>query len=147
MKRPVTTMVLLLVLAAAGAGTMPAAVAEQGEDPCLGAVTTIDMVTCAGQDLEAADTALGKVYDGIIESLIAQRDEMGYAENDPVGLAPVATLRGAQASWHSFRDAQCAFERTLMYGGSLGRIIELTCRADMAKRRAEELVATLEMFR
>lgn len=96
--------------------------------PCAEALTTADMLACAGRRFEVADRELNRVYRVLIGRLGDGRREQ---------------LRSAQRAWLQFRDAHARFAAQAMEGGSLAGVIELSERAAATEDRTAQLKAWL----
>lgn len=86
------------------------------------AVTTGELIACAGSRAAEADAHLNKAY----------RDILRYVDGDER-----TKLVAAERAWLAFRDADCTF-----FGagdGSISPVNEAFCRAGLAETRAKEL--------
>lgn len=84
--------------------------------------TTLGMVQCTIEELEAWDVALNASYIGLRE-----RHE---------GTMAADALQDAQRAWITFRDADCLAERAVFEGGTIAQIIHASCQMDHTARRA-----------
>lgn len=84
--------------------------------------TTVGMVQCTIEELEAWDVVLNASYIGLRE-----RHE---------GTMAADALRDAQRAWITFRDADCLAERAVFEGGTIAQIIHASCQMDHTARRA-----------
>jgi uncharacterized protein YecT (DUF1311 family) len=90
------------------------------------AKSNIELIGCAREEYDRQDARLNKIY----------KQVMG--KQDPTG---ADLLRKAELAWITFRDTHCAFEADLMRDGSGAPLIDWSCRADMTRKRAEDLEA------
>ncbi|MDM7983191.1 MAG: lysozyme inhibitor LprI family protein [Maricaulis sp.] len=84
--------------------------------------TTVGMVQCTIEELEAWDVVLNASYIGL-----RQRHE---------GMMAADALLDAQRAWITFRDADCLAERAVFEGGTIAQIIHASCQMDHTARRA-----------
>lgn len=92
--------------------------------------TTVGMVQCTIEELEAWDVVLNASYVGL-----RQRHE---------GTMAADALRDAQRAWITFRDADCLAERAVFEGGTIAQIIHASCQMDHTARRALVLRGRLD---
>jgi len=108
---------------------------------CKDPQSNLEMKMCAQQDFERADVELNQVYAGALAAARQQnqilRDGAGY-ENAPDS---EVLLRKAQRAWLAFRDANCAYEYQLYYGGSHASLAYSLCKVAMTKARVAALKA------
>lgn len=100
--------------------------AEGGE--CETANTTKDMVTCLESRLRTTTNELTKIQKQI-EKFLTQ-EEIGIE---------LVTLRKANTTWMSYRDANCANATSLFEGGSMEPLAFLGCKVRMTEQRIQEL--------
>lgn len=110
--------ILLLALSGTAAG------GPTTGPPCEEALTTADMLVCAGRRFDEADRTLNQVYRELMEQLDDARR---------------GQLRSAQRAWLQFRDAQARFAAGSMEGGSLAGVIELSEKAAVTEHRTGQL--------
>jgi uncharacterized protein YecT (DUF1311 family) len=122
-------------LAAVGAN------AAASEPNCKDPQSNLEMKMCAQQDFQRADAELNKVY---AEALAHARGQ-NQALRDNYEKAPdsEALLRKAQRAWVVFRDANCAVEYQIYYGGSHASLAYSLCQVSMTKARTAELKAQI----
>lgn len=101
---------------------------------CDAPQTTVDMIDCAGMDLDAADRELNAVY-GTLASAV----KMDVATYD--------LLRDAQRKWIGLRDADCKLEADSARGGTAQPVLEISCKAQTTKERVKRLKELLEIFK
>jgi uncharacterized protein YecT (DUF1311 family) len=110
----------------------PAIRATEVKADCLDkAETTMEMNACAGEEYNAADAELNRVYQALLKKY----------KDDPKFLAK---LRAAQRAWLAYRDAEReakfphADESSVHYG-SLFTMCEALYRAELTKERTDHL--------
>lgn len=113
----------LVAVSAPALGADP--VREVPPPACATMNTTVEMVECAGWELEQADRWLNQVY-AIV------RDEL---EDDQAK----TLLRNAQRAWITYRDAACAADADEVRGGTMQPLVEIGCRTGKTIQRAREL--------
>lgn len=94
---------------------------------CDAAQTQLDMTQCAYEDFMAADAELNATYGRSMDRATAWGGDAAVA------------LRAAQRAWVPFRDAACYAEGTLFEGGSIQPMIVQSCKADLTRRRTQDL--------
>lgn len=97
-------------------------------DHCGNAVSQTDMDVCAGQQFDAADTALNETYARLMKSI------------SPAGQA---SLRSAQRAWLAYRDKQCAFNLLGRADASVYPMVMAMCRTGLTEQQNNELKAQL----
>jgi uncharacterized protein YecT (DUF1311 family) len=130
-------MPLALAFAAALASAAEPAPPLNCKDP----QSNLEMKMCAQQDFERADAELNKVYADAIAG--ARQQNQALRDNPGNEKAPdsEALLRKAQRAWLAFRDANCAYEYQIYYGGSHASLAYSLCQVSMTKTRIAELKA------
>lgn len=106
-------------------GGLGPAFAESPPAECTTQATTVEMVICSDWHLTQADALLNQTY-GELQS------DMDDAGN--------VLLRDAQRAWITFRDAECSRVADSARGGTLSRILEVSCRQYFTAVRARQLV-------
>lgn len=91
---------------------------------CDAAVTSAQMLQCAGENFERADAELNHAY----RELLSRLDDSRKTQ-----------LREAQRAWIAFRDAQARFEGGSAADGSLEPILSLSAKAALTEQRTEQL--------
>jgi uncharacterized protein YecT (DUF1311 family) len=106
---------------------------------CTDPQSNLEMKMCAQQDFQRADAELNKVY----AEAVAGAREQNQALRDNHEKAPdsEALLRKAQRAWVAFRDANCAVEYQIYFGGSHASLAYSLCQVSMTKARIAELKA------
>jgi uncharacterized protein YecT (DUF1311 family) len=99
------------------------------ERDCKDAVSTAEMRTCANELYEAADAELNRVYRQLASQLSDERREK---------------LKAAQQAWIAFRDKNATFAASVVEGGTMYPILEVTELTSMTKQRTEQLRAYLK---
>ncbi len=117
----------LVVLAAPVLAADP--VREVPPPACTTMNTTVEMVECAGWELEQADRWLNQVY--------------AIVRGDLPDDQAKTLLRDAQRAWVAFRDAACAADADEVRGGTMAPLVEIGCRTFQTKQRARDLGARL----
>lgn len=102
----------------------PVAVAKRD---CGQMETQTDMNQCAADNYTISDKALNQVYQDVRQDL---------------GDTAKARLTTAEERWIVFRDAQCAFERSRVEGGSMAPLIQASCMEQITDNRIAELQQT-----
>ena len=121
MKTPVTTLVIVLLLASTAAGTQtPSAI-----DPCVDG-TSPQQMACAERELREAS-----------EQLRRTRAQL-YADLEPRSRVK---LRAAERLWLRYRKTNCEAEASIYEGGTIQPLIELRCTVRLTRERAGELKA------
>lgn len=108
---------LLLSLAIALA-PLPASAGTDIEATCYKACETtttsnIEYKACLARAADKADAALNDTYKALLPAIRNAGKEMGQAPDPQLG-----NLKAAQKQWIAFRDANCAFEDSLAFGGT-----------------------------
>jgi uncharacterized protein YecT (DUF1311 family) len=102
----------------------PAADAPPSAIDCKNAANQMELDYCAGQDFKTADAKLNALY----QALMAKYDTNNQA-----------LLRNAQEKWLAWRDAECAYETELTWGGTIHSMMQTECDTDKTNTRIEEL--------
>ncbi len=97
-------------------------------DDCAQATTQAAMTACADQTYRKADAEMNTVYQQII----------GRLKDDRNGTRLLVT---AQKRWLAFREAECARSTSASTQGSIHSMLLSQCRADLTRRRIDELNA------
>ena len=96
--------------------------------PCLDAPsgeTTAGMIACTSRELALWDALLNTAYTDMMATL-----ERTGADSRR------EALRAAQRAWIGFRDAECRQQALQFEGGTLARVIHVSCVNDLTARRA-----------
>jgi uncharacterized protein YecT (DUF1311 family) len=96
---------------------------------CSEAMSTAEMVECNGENYQEEDKRLNDLF----KKLMAKEDNIGKKK-----------LQTVQRAWIAFRDAECEYQADSERGGSLGRVIRISCLADETKKRADALKDQVE---
>jgi len=86
--------------------------------------TTIGMLQCIETEMTLQDARLNKAYKKVMAGLEAPGKK---------------ALQEAQRQWIKYRDADCAFHRSLEEGGSLAQVEEASCNLEQTAIRAGQL--------
>jgi uncharacterized protein YecT (DUF1311 family) len=92
-----------------------------------GADTTVGMITCAREELEAWQVIL----DQNLASLA------GTGRSDLMR----TSFEDAQSSWLAHRDAQCRYEASAYEGGTMAGVVSTACFSAMTAQRALRVAA------
>lgn len=109
---------------------LPGVLAAQDDDPdfCPEGRTQMDMNACAADEWALADSILNDTWRQVTRTLRPER---------------AGPLRDAQRAWIRFRDAECEFQASRYGGGSIAPSVEALCRAELTRRRTEDLMQVL----
>lgn len=121
--------IFTVVLAALFLGLVQAADLPASEKDCQDAVSTAEMRTCANERYQAADVELNRVYRQLAAQLSGARREQ---------------LKAAQQAWIAFRDKNAAFAASVVEGGTMQPILEVTELTTLTQQRTEQLKAHLK---
>lgn len=120
---------ITFILAALFLCLVLAADPSASEKDCQDAVSTTEMRTCANEQFQAADAELNRVYRQLAAQLSGVRREQ---------------LKTAQQAWIAFRDKNAAFAASVVEGGTMYPILEVTELTNLTKQRTEQLRAYLK---
>ncbi|WP_282128821.1 lysozyme inhibitor LprI family protein [Roseobacter litoralis] len=98
-----------------------------------GGGSQVEIGSCVADTLQRADATVD-IYLGFAMSSAAELDEVTGRT------VAVPALEAAQAAWSAYRDEQCAYVGTTFRGGSGARIGINSCRIELGRNRAEELM-------
>jgi uncharacterized protein YecT (DUF1311 family) len=115
--------------------------ASEDRIDCSNAMSTVEMNFCAGQDLDAADAELNRVYKKALGAI------PGMATDDPQFNAKAweEALRKSQRAWVAFRDAECDGHVPMGWTGGTGTTVAvLGCKTDLTKARTKALKEAYE---
>ncbi len=130
--RLILAMTLCLALSSADAVAAPMA-------NCADPQSNLEMKICASENLTKAEGELNAAFERAMQAAKAQYESV---RRDP-GFESMPNmpeeLRRAQHAWESFRDANCAYQNLIYYGGSMASLAVIGCRLDMTKARVKEL--------
>ena len=103
---------------------------------CGSKLTTVDMITCATEELQQWWILMASLRDHVSEIANAS-DEEGYdilKEN----------FVKSQKAWEEFVVSDCKFKASKYHGGSLAGVVHAFCHVDANKLRAKELLVVLD---
>lgn len=127
MKKIILPLIIALILPAL-------AQAQDQDDPCDEAETTVEITQCLRQDYEAADAELNRVY----QAAMAHIDKADYM--------PARTrrdwkemLREAQRNWIAFKEKDCDLLQLEWWQGSGANAASLGCLITKTETRTDEL--------
>jgi uncharacterized protein YecT (DUF1311 family) len=75
--------------------------------------SNVEFKACLSREANKADRALNQGYEALQEGVRKAAEDM-----DQPPEAPLKALTDAQTKWIDFRDANCAFEDGLAFGGT-----------------------------
>jgi uncharacterized protein YecT (DUF1311 family) len=106
---------------------------------CKDPQSNAEMKICAAEEWKKADAELNLAFDKAIAA--AREDDANAKSNGaPAGRrSSEAMLRDAQRAWIAFRDANCAYQYQLYFGGSHAPLAHSICMGDMTTARLKEL--------
>lgn len=104
------------------------------EVDCANAMAQVELTYCAEQDWLTVDATLNAAYKAARQEMRNIDASLPAAER-----GAEMQLRDAQRAWVSFRDAACAAEGYLMYGGSAEPMVIYGCRARLTEARIADL--------
>jgi len=99
-------------------------------DPCESPRSTHEALQCAQAEFDAADAELNRVYAEAMKILDEPRR---------------SRLRDAQRAWLPYRDACAEFEASLFEGGTMAPVLRISEKADLTRKRTEELREIIEL--
>ncbi|WP_045391069.1 lysozyme inhibitor LprI family protein [Falsirhodobacter sp. alg1] len=104
-------------------------------EACRGSSTQTEMNACAATIEDVADQALNDAY----ENAMARMAKIDSAlPTESRGAADA--LRTAQRAWLIVRDQGCAAEAWPYAGGTMQRLVEMSCRAAATEARTDILL-------
>lgn len=124
MKTFVTTVVIMLLLAPAGAR------AQVAEDPCdPEAQRSPQLLACAERKFKEATAELKRVRAQLYEDLEPRSR---------------VKLKAAERLWLGYRKSNCDTEASIYEGGTIQPLIQLQCMGRVTRERADELKAQIQ---
>ncbi|MEY4464265.1 MAG: hypothetical protein RLZZ81_1236 [Pseudomonadota bacterium] len=96
---------------------------------CNKALTQGDMNYCAGEEYKKVDKKLNQIYQEILKHISEEQ---------------VNLLKKSQNLWIKYRDAECEFQSSGVYGGSVYPMILLMCFTGKTEGRIKEFEAMLK---
>ena len=105
---------------------------------CADPQSNLEMKICASEDLTKAEAELARAFERALQAAKAQyesvRREAGFETmpNMP------EELRKVERAWETFRDANCAYQSLVYYGGTMAPLAVIGCRLDMTKARSKD---------
>lgn len=115
---------------------LPSIVLADPATECGGS-SQVEIGSCVAETLERVDATVD-IYLGFAMSSAAELDEV---TGRPVA---VPALEAAQAAWSAYRDAHCGFVGSTFGGGSGTGIGINSCRIELGRNRAEELMRHMQ---
>ncbi|MEO0542417.1 MAG: lysozyme inhibitor LprI family protein [Pseudomonadota bacterium] len=131
-----------LVLVALLAALPTTAFAQDWDCGDAGNLPQQGMNYCAYQDWQTADRALNALWPQV-KSWAKVTDENTREWQPQYAIAEESLLK-AQRAWIDYRDGHCESEGMKYAGGSIQPLIVNSCKADLTRKRNEELVLLLE---
>lgn len=104
------------------------------EADCDAELDSAGVMECLGADLEAADAEVDKQFQSLLVVAASWDDNMGAQS---AGIKQ--RLLEAQRTWVVYRDAECALRSAAMEGGSGQALLDVGCRAKLARERVAHL--------
>ena len=92
---------------------------------CSRAEAQTDLTLCAIQSRDAADAALQRTYERVMEKIDSRQGK--------------TLLRRAQKAWLAYRDRECDFESSGSQGGSIHPMQVAACQSAMIHSRIMQL--------
>jgi len=119
---------------------------EAAKSPCDEAANAPEAENCARAEFEKIDAEMNRLYQKIIADF--QNLEQKARLQDKI-LADkyrknADNLQTAQKAWTTFRDADCAAEKSLNATAENDAFVELNCRQRLTEDRLEDLKATYQ---
>lgn len=108
---------------------------------CDAEVDTTRVMECLGANLKAADAELDTQFQSLLVVTAGWDDNAGTSSG-----GTEQRLMEAQNAWTIFRDAECALRSAAMDGGSGQAILDVGCRAKLARERVEHLREVASIF-
>jgi uncharacterized protein YecT (DUF1311 family) len=103
-----------------------------------------EMTLCAKNRLEKEDVRLNEFY-----KKLKQTYKLYFKDKpkDPNGMNGIESgLLSAQRAWINYRDKKCGLTYHITYPGREANYRLLVCKANMTKRRADELQRSYEFW-
>ena len=127
MKKALLSLLLALLLPVA-------ALAQDQNDPCENAETTLEINDCMGEVFKQADAELNRVY----KAAMAYIDEFDHVPADK-RKEWKEKLRDAQRDWITFKEKDCEIVYYEWWLGSGATAAALGCLISKTETRTEEL--------
>lgn len=119
--------------------------AEAQEPACLDkAQSTVEMYDCIANDLKVADEKLNQAFQKLISSFDITKDTLDFEKESLE--AKKRRLIQAEKDWIAFRDSDCEFAGSTMYGGTGEKLIVMSCLLGRTEERLSELQHYYEEF-
>ncbi|MFC3615719.1 lysozyme inhibitor LprI family protein [Lutimaribacter marinistellae] len=128
MFRPAACLALVTALAAP-------ALADPATE--CGGSSQVEIGACVADTLKRVDATV-ELYLGFARASAQELDDVTGRS------AAVPALEAAQAAWSAYRDAQCTFVGATFGGGSGTGIGIDSCRIELGRDRAKELLAQVQ---
>ena len=124
MRNPLVSLLLLVYL--------PGVASADPATECGGS-SQVEIGACVSDTLQRVDSTI-EIYLGFAMTSAAELDDItGRA-------VAVPALEAAQDTWSAYRDAHCAYVGTTFGGGSGTGIAVDSCKVELGRTRAEELM-------
>ena len=133
-----------------GRGAFGNEMAREKAGDCTGAVSTYDMVSCLGKEIEKT-TANYKTYVGALRS-IEELDIPGGANDGKMRAKAlpvderIRSFDRAEAAWQSYQKAQCTAAYDAYKGGTIAPVMEITCHLQLMRDRMRELESIYQLM-
>ncbi|MCC8462000.1 MAG: lysozyme inhibitor LprI family protein [Rickettsia endosymbiont of Ecitomorpha arachnoides] len=98
---------------------------------CNNAMTQGDMNYCAGEEYKKVDKKLNQIYKEILKHISDEQEKVNL-------------LKKSQNLWIKYRDADCEFRSSGVYGGSVYPMILLMCLTEKTEERIKEFEVMLK---
>lgn len=112
--------------------SVPSAILADPSTEC-GASSQVEIATCVADTLRRVDATV-EIYLGFATSSAAELDEITGRT------VAVPALQDAQTAWSAYRDQHCTFVGTTFGGGSGASIGINSCRIELGRQRAQDLM-------
>ena len=117
---------------------------------CPKAMTTYDMSTCLGAELQKT-TANYRAYTGALRSIEVLVPPGGAPLSGASG-APLSSQESvkefdaAEAAWQAYQKLQCSAAYDAYRGGTIAPIMQLTCHLKLVRDRMRELESIYDLM-
>ncbi|MEM1377738.1 MAG: lysozyme inhibitor LprI family protein [Pseudomonadota bacterium] len=102
------------------------------------------MNMCAFEDWQEADQELNEAWPKVRKWARERDDNLPDLSIRRIDSTMSDSLLKAQRAWIDYRDGHCETEGLRYAGGSIVPLIVNSCKADMTRKRTEELLLLLE---